>query len=109
MGQVSIRVSESWTVRNGRRRLVSMGLGTYVAGSIAVCFTRGIWGLFALPFILTWWVLLAEAWVCAELLLVIVTGAAAIGAVLHREAKPADITLIPLKWHLRMIGLKGRR
>lgn len=105
----TVRVSESWTARNGRRRTVSMGLGTYVAGILALCFTRGIWGLFVLPFVLTWWVLLAEAWVCAELVLVIVAGTAVIAAVARHEARAADITVTRLRWHLYGLGLKGRK
>lgn len=104
---MSVRVGESWTARNGRRRYVSMGLGTWAAGSLAFCLGRGIWGLFLLPFLLYWWALLAAAWLSAEFLLFTVTGALTIGAVLNREAKCADITLVPLKWHLVMIGLKG--
>jgi len=106
---MSVRVSESWTARNGRRRSVSVNLGTYVAGSLALCFTRGLLGLFLLPFVLCWWALLAELWVCAELVLVIVSGLAVIGVVIHREARPADITVIPVRWHLLVFGLKGAR
>lgn len=106
---MSVRVSESWTTRNGRRRTVSMGAGTYAFASIAACFTRGIWGLFLLPFVVTWWVLLAEAWLCAEMVLVTVTGIAVIIAVLGHEASGADITLRREKWNLVAIGLKGAR
>jgi hypothetical protein len=86
-----------------------MGLGTWAAGYLAFCFGRGIWGLFLLPFVLYWLALAACFWACAEIVLWTVTGALTIGAVLNREAKPADITLLPLKWHLYMIGLKGAR
>jgi hypothetical protein len=106
---MSVRVSESWTARNGRRRSVSMNLGTYVAGSIAVCFTRGLLGLLMLPFVITWWCLLAELWVCAELVLLTVTGLLAVAAVLHREARPGDITFKVTRWHLLAVGLKGVR
>ena len=106
---MSIRVSESWTARNGHRRSVSVNLGTYVAGSLALCFSRGLAGLFLLPFVLSWWVLLLDLWICAELLLFIVTGLLVIAAVLHREAKPADITLKVIRWHLLVFGLKGVR
>lgn len=104
---MSVRVSESWTARNGRRRTVSMGAGTYAFASIAACFTRGIWGVFLLPFVVTWWTLLAEAWLCAEMVLVTVTGIAVIAAVLRHEASGADITLRRGKWNLVAIGLKG--
>ncbi len=104
---MSVRVSESWTARNGHRRTVSMSLGTYALGSIAFCFTRGTWGLIALPFVITWWVLLAEAWACAELVMFTVTGAAVIAAVLRREGRAADITLKRVRWHLYAVGLKG--
>ena len=105
---MSVRVSESWTARNGHRRSVSMNLGTYVFGSIAVCFTRGLWGLLVLPFVIAWWCLLLELWVCAELVLLTVTGLLAVAAVLHREARPGDITLRVIRWHLLVLGLKGR-
>lgn len=104
---MSVRVSESWTARNGHRRSVSMNLGTYVLGSIALCFSRGIWGLMILPFVLCWWVLLAYLWLAAEIVLLAVTGLLAIGAVLHREARPGDITFKVIRWHLLVLGLKG--
>lgn len=106
---MSIRVAESWTARNGHRRAVSMSLGTYVAGSLALCFTRGLLGLFLLPFVIDWWILLAALWICAELVLLTVTGFLVIGAVLHREARAQDITLTQARWHLYLIGLKGAR
>jgi hypothetical protein len=107
---MSVRVSESWTARNGHRRSVSMGLGTYVLGSLASCFGRGLlFALFALPFLLYWWALLASFWVCAELVLFTVTGAAAIAAVLRHEGRAADINLTRTQWHLYGIGLKGAR
>jgi hypothetical protein len=79
-----------------------MSLGTYLAG-------RGLLGLFLLPFAVTWWLLLAELWVCAEMLLVTVTGGLALLAVLRREARPADVTVMRLRWGLFQIGLKGAR
>lgn len=106
---MSVRVSESWQARNGHRRSVSMGLGTYALGSIAVCFTRGVWGLLVLPFVLSWWVLLAELWLCTELVLLTVTGLLVITVVARHEARAADITLRRGRWHLYAIGLKGAR
>jgi hypothetical protein len=97
---VSIRVGESWTARNGHRRYVSMGLGTYLLG-------RGVWGLLILPFAFVWWCLLTELWLAAEFLLLTVTGLAAITAVLRHEARPGNIALTSLRYGLFMIGLKG--
>jgi hypothetical protein len=105
---MSVRVSESWTARNGRRRTVSMSLGTYVTGSVAACFTRGLLGLFLLPLVLAWWCLLAELWACAELVLLTLTGLLAVAAVLRREARPGDITLRVTRWHLLVLGLRGQ-
>jgi hypothetical protein len=106
---MSVRVSESWTARNGHRRYVSVNLGTYVLGSIGWCAARGIWGLIILPFVITWWALVIEAWACAELVLFTVTGAAVIGAVLRHEGRGGDITLTRVRWHLYAVGLKGAR
>ena len=104
---MSVRVSESWTARNGHRRSVSMSLGTYALGSVAYCFTRGVLGLFLLPFVLFWWEILVALWVCAEMALLAVTGIAVIAAVLTHQARGADITLRRGPWHLYAIGLKG--
>ena len=106
---MSIRVSESWTARNGHRRSVSVNLGTYVAGSLALCFSRGLAGLFLLPFVLSWWVLLLDLWICAELLLFTASGIAVTAAVLKGKGRGADITLKVIRWHLLVFGLKGVR
>jgi hypothetical protein len=105
---VSVHVSESWTARNGHRRTVSAGLGTWVAGSLALCFGRGIViGVCVLPFVLAWWCLLGELWLCAAIVLFTVTGAVAALAVARHEARPADLTFTRLRWGLVIVGLKG--
>jgi hypothetical protein len=99
---MSVRVGESWQARNGHRRWVSMSLGDYLFG-------LGAWGLLVFPFVVLWWLLLAEVWIGAEALLIIVTGVLVLVLVVTREAKPADITVMRLRWHLFMITLKGAR
>jgi hypothetical protein len=92
---VSIRVGESWTARDGRRRWISMGIG------------GGVWTLFALPFVLCWWLLLAELWVCAEALLLAVTGIVAVVGVARREVGLGDVTLTWLRYGLFIFDVKG--
>ena len=113
---MSIRVREtygtSWQgtrpgTRHYRSVSVSAGLGTYLLGSLALCFSRGVLGLFLFPFVFGWWALLFSGWVLAELLLVIVTGIAVTGAVLNHEGRGADITVTWLRFGLFMFNLKG--
>ena len=99
---MSIRVGESWTARNGHRRWVSMNLGTYLFG-------RGIWGLMVFPFVLFWWLLLAELWALTEFLLLVITGVVVLVALARREVKPSAVTVVPLRWGLVMFDLKGAR
>lgn len=108
---MSVRVCEtygtSWPdqrhpgTRHWRSTSVSFG-GAWLLGF-------GFWGLFILPFAVLWWMLLAELWLCAEFLLLAVTGLLAIGALIFREAKPADLTVTWFRWRLFAIGLKGAR
>lgn len=114
---MSIRVRESYAVsrpgsrpgtRHYRSVSVSSGLGTYLAGRIAWCTAKGVVGVFVLlPLLFCWWTLLAEVWVCAELVVFTVTGAGAIASVYRKEASGGDITLLRLKWHLYAVGVKG--
>jgi hypothetical protein len=97
---MSVRIGESWTTRNGHRRWITMGLGTYLLGG-------GLWALFALPFVLCWWLLLAELWVCAEVLLLAVTGIVAVVGLARREVGLGDVTVTWLRWNLFIIDLKG--
>lgn len=108
---MSIRVREtygtSWRgtqpgTRHWRSTSVSYGLGTGLLGF-------GVWSLFILPFILLWWLLLAEVWVCAEMLLLAVTVIIAVIALARREIGFADLMVTPLRYHLFAIGLKGGR
>lgn len=99
---MSIRVGESWTTRNGRRRRVSMGLGTYLT-------VFGVRSAFALPFLLLWWLILAEVWVLAEIALLAVSGGLALTDLARRRVRFADITVTSLRWGLLVIDLKGAR
>jgi hypothetical protein len=98
---MSVRVGESWQARNGHRRWISMSLTDYLLG-------LGAWGLFVFPFVVLWWLLAAELWLCAEALLIVVTGVLVLALLIMREAKPGDITIERLRWGLFMIGLRGR-
>jgi hypothetical protein len=86
---VSIRVGESWTTRNGHRRWVSVSLGTYLFGSLGFCLSRGLWGLFVLPFAVAWWCLLIELWLAAEILLLTVSGILVLADLARRVIRPA--------------------
>jgi len=106
---MSIRVSESWTARNGRRRRVSMSLGTYLFGSLAYCLARGLWGLFLLPFALALWCLPLALWLAAEVLLLAVSGGLALADLARHVIKPGDITVTGLRFGLFVIDVKGGR
>jgi hypothetical protein len=106
---VGIRVGESWTTRNGHRRWVSVSLGTYLFGSLGFCLGRGLRGLFLLPFAVAWWCLLAELWVCAEVLLLAVSGGLVLADLARRVIRPADVTVTPLRWGLLVIDVKEAR
>ena len=97
---MSIRVGESWQARNGHRRWVSMSLGDLLFG-------WGAWAVFVLPFLLLWWLLLAEAWLAAETAVFIVTGIMALAVVAGRGARFGDVTLARLRFGLVMVNLRG--
>lgn len=108
---MSIRVREtrgtSWRgaepgTRHYRSTSVSYGGGTYLAG-------LGAWAFLVLPFMLMWWCLLIELWLCAEVLLLAVTGVPVIAAVTRERGRARDITLTRARWHLYAFGLKGVR
>ena len=101
---MSIRVGESWTARNGHRRWVSVGLGDYLLGLGSL----GILGLLVFPFLLLWWLLLAELWLAAETVLTTVTGVAVLAVLALRQARPGDVRLTRLRFGLVMVDLKGR-
>ena len=98
----SIRVGESWQARNGHRRWVSMGLGDLLFG-------WGVLAVFVFPLLVLWWCLLAELWIGAEALLIIVTGVLVLAALVMRGAKLSDVTFTRLRWGLFMVTLKGAR
>jgi hypothetical protein len=99
---MSVRVGESWTAPNGHRRQVSMGLGTYLT-------VFGVRSAFTLPFLLLWWLILAEVWVCAEIALLAVSGVLALTDLARRTVRPGDITVTSLRWNLFVIDMKGAR
>ena len=90
---MSVRVGESWQARNGHRRWVSMSLGDLLFG-------WGVLAVFVLPFVLLWWMLLAELWIGAEALLIVVTGLLAAVVVAGHGAKLSDVTFTRLRWGL---------
>jgi hypothetical protein len=99
---VSIRVGESWTARNGHRRWISMSLGTYLLGF-------GCWSVLALPFACLWWVVLAELWVCAEALLLAVTGGLVLLDLARRVIRFSDVTVTGQRWGLFGFDVRGAR
>ena len=99
---MSIRVGESWTASNGHRRWVSMPLHDLLIG-------YGAWAVIVLPFLLLWWLVLAELWLAAECALILVTALVVAAALIRHEARLSDITLSRLRFGLRMADLKGRQ
>jgi hypothetical protein len=95
---MSVRVSESWTSRNGRRYTVSTGAGTYLLG-------LGVQALIVLPVVAAWLLFLLTA----EVILLAVTGTQLLAAVLRGEARIGDVCWIELPHGLFMIGMKGAR
>lgn len=99
---MSIRVGEAWTARNGHRRWISMPLHDLLIG-------YGAWTVIVLPFLLLWWLLLAELWLAAECVLILVTSALAAIALARHEARLSDVTLSRVRFGLRIVDLKGGR
>ena len=97
---MSIRVGESWQARNGHRRWVSMSLHDLLIG-------WGVWAVFILPLLVLWWLILAEVWLAAECVLLVVTGIAVLAVLVLRQARPGDVTLTRLRFGLVMVDLKG--
>ncbi len=96
---MSIRVGESWQARNGHRYWVSMPLHDLLIG-------WGAWAVLVLPFLLLWWLVLAELWLAAECALILATAVLAVIALIRHEAKLGDVTLSRLKWGLWMVDLR---
>ena len=107
---MSVRVREtcgtSWPdqrhpgTRHWRSTSVSYGLFTWLAG-------LGAWAVIVFPFALLWWLLLAEVWIGAEALLILVTGVLAAVAVAG-DAKLSDVTFTRLRFGLFMVNVRGR-
>jgi len=97
---MSIRVGESWQARNGHRRWISMPLHDVLA--------LGLLGaVFVLPLLLLWWMVVAEAWLAAECVLITVTGVAVLAVLVLRQARPGDVRITRLRSGLFMVDLKG--
>lgn len=96
---MSVRVGESWTARNGHRRWVTMGLGSWLFG-------LGAWAVLVLPLLAMAWLLMAELWMAAECVLIAVSAAAAVVAMVRHHARLSDVTMVRLRWHLFMIGVR---
>jgi hypothetical protein len=79
-----------------------MGLGTYLLG-------LGGWAVFVLPFAFVWWLLLAELWLCAEAVLLAVSGILVLADLARRQIRFADITVMRLRWGLFVVAPKGAR
>ncbi len=60
-----------------------------------------------LPLLLVWWLILAELWLAAEAVLILVTGSAVLAVLALRKARPRDVTLTRLRFGLFMVDLKG--
>jgi len=98
---MTIRVGESWQARNGHRRWVSMPLHDLLIG-------WGAWAVFILPLLLLWWLILAELWLAAECVLILVSAVLVAVALARHEAKLGDVSLTRLRFGLFMVDL-GRQ
>ena len=96
---MTIRVGESWQARNGHRRFVSMPLHDVLALSL-------LGMLFVLPLWLLWWMIVAEVWLAAESLVLVVTGVLVIVALARRKAKVSGVTLTRLRFGLFMVDVR---
>jgi hypothetical protein len=109
---VSVRIRESYGTswrdprtpgtRRWRSTSVSYGFGTWFLG-------RGLWGLFVLPFALLWYLLLAELWLCAEAVLLTVSGVLTGVALARRQIRFADVRVTGLRYGLFVIDPEGAR
>jgi len=99
---MTIRVGESWQARNGHRRFVSMPLHDVLALSL-------LGMLFVLPLWLLWWMIVAEVWLAAESLVLVVTGVLVIVALARQAFRGeglGDVTLTRLRWGLFMLAVR---
>jgi len=96
---MSIRVGESWQARNGHRRWVSMPLHDLLAFGAA-------WAVFWLPLWLLWRLVLAELWLAAECVVLVITGACVAVTIASGDVRGRDVTLSRLRWGLFMVGLR---
>ena len=96
---MSIRVGESWQASNGHRRWVSMPLHDLLIG-------WGVWAVIVFPFLLLWWMLLAELWLAAECGVLLFTGILVAVALARREARLSGVTLTRLRFGLVMADLR---
>ena len=62
-----------------------------------------------LPLLLVGWMVLAEVWLVAECVLLLVTSVLAAVALLRHQARLPDVSLARLRWGLWMVNLKGRQ
>jgi hypothetical protein len=84
--------------RHWRSTSVSYGAGWGLTGFLVIG-----------PFLLLWWLLLAELWLTAETVLITVTGVAVLVVLALRQARPGDVRLTRLRFGLFMADLKGGR
>ena len=96
---MSVRVGESWQARNGHRRWVSMPLHDLLIG-------LGAWAVLVLPFLLLWWLFLAELWLAAECAVLLFTGILVAVALARRESRLSGVTLTRLRFGLVMADLR---
>jgi hypothetical protein len=65
--------------------------------------------LFTGPFRLAWKLLLLEAWLTAELVLLLASAALCVTAVVKGEASAREVTMSRVRWGLWMVNLKGEK
>ncbi len=106
---MSVRIREtagtSWRdprhpgTRHWRSTSVSYGAGWWLLG-------LGAWAFIAAPFLILWWMILAELWLAAESVIFLVTGIAVLAVLALRQARPGDVRLTRLRWGLWMVDLR---
>lgn len=84
--------------RHWRSTSVSYGPAFLVLGLLGACFLLPLWFL--------WKVLLLEAWLAAEAVLLAVTAVLAAVALARKETRLPDLTLTRLGWGLRMVDVR---
>jgi len=96
---MTIRAGESWQARNGHRRWVSLPLHDVLAlGLLGAVVFVPLWCLY--------WMIVAEVWLAAESLVLVVTAVLVLVALVRRQAKVSGVKLTRLRFGLFMVDVR---